>query len=300
MSTPSIDHESCSSLLRARALGRLDDGTRRAVDLHLQECDDCRLEERAVTALLKVPDERLSDVERGRLHDALESAAPRTAALRRERRPPHAWRSKLAPALAAAAVLAVLAVGVAQLSGGGGAVSSGGSGGAVESRQNGPVPSSDHRAGSRGPAATAATPGGVGLPHSGPDPHFVAGPRALSSADVDHIALSSTPYSRAYDVADAARLGNDFLNRLAREAPASLRGDVLACGRSELAAGHDLLPVVATFGRVGGRDLVLVGFVGSPTPEPPTRGLTSFEMLGWPPGSCRLPATFDFRSDNGH
>lgn len=106
-----LDHETCSELLTAYTAGELDSERREAVAVHLRGCTECRSEALGVSMLLSAPVQPLTEAERGELHRRI---AARTAGrpVVRPRRARGEWRRRVAPALGAAAVLAVVAAGI--------------------------------------------------------------------------------------------------------------------------------------------------------------------------------------------
>ncbi|HEV3473325.1 MAG TPA: zf-HC2 domain-containing protein, partial [Actinomycetota bacterium] len=93
-----MDHENCSERLPRLVRGELDHAERELVQAHLATCADCSRELIAVEALMALPETELSADERRALHQAVLSPAPRS------------W-ARLAPALGALGLLAVVAIG---------------------------------------------------------------------------------------------------------------------------------------------------------------------------------------------
>lgn len=98
-----MDHHLVSELLADLVHGRLTPEVEGEVRVHLESCPECRLELGAVRALVDAPAAALAASERVALRDAARSAvAPK----------PSRWR-RLAPALGAAGLIAIVAVGAA-------------------------------------------------------------------------------------------------------------------------------------------------------------------------------------------
>lgn len=105
-----MDHERCSELLPSLVQGKLEDDEKAAVEAHLGACEECARERRAVELLLTVQVDPLSTEERERIARAV---ATHRAAEERVFRITDArsWGGRMAPALGAAALIALIAVG---------------------------------------------------------------------------------------------------------------------------------------------------------------------------------------------
>lgn len=86
--TGGTEHEHISELLLRFAEGGLAGSAVADVRRHLESCDDCERELRAVEALVSARSERLTDLERARLHRAVRSEVPGTRELTLEKRAP--------------------------------------------------------------------------------------------------------------------------------------------------------------------------------------------------------------------
>lgn len=105
-----MTHEEVSTLLRPYAQGTLDDVSITAVDQHLASCRACTAELQVVRLLTTADVQPMDDLERATLHRDVRSAVRVPSTSRREW-----WGRKLAPAMGAAAVLALIAVGIVSL-----------------------------------------------------------------------------------------------------------------------------------------------------------------------------------------
>ena len=106
-----ITHERCSELLGPYSSGRLDDAARGAVDAHLATCPDCSRELAGLTALRAGEVEPMTGPEREVITAAVRAAVlggtkPSWSATWSER-----WGRRMAPALGAAALVAIAVVG---------------------------------------------------------------------------------------------------------------------------------------------------------------------------------------------
>ena len=106
-----ITHERCSELLGPYSLGRLDGGARGDVDTHLATCPDCSRELAGLTALRAGEIEPMTGPEREVITAAVRAAVlggakPSWSAGLSER-----WGRRMAPALGAAALVAIAVVG---------------------------------------------------------------------------------------------------------------------------------------------------------------------------------------------
>lgn len=108
-----LTHERCSELLGAFASGELDAQHRTQVEGHLSSCRDCSLELAAIEALAAPDLVPMTGVERDRLTGAVRAALlpPRRAAWSAR------WGRRVAPALGAAALLAIVALAIVSLPG---------------------------------------------------------------------------------------------------------------------------------------------------------------------------------------
>jgi hypothetical protein len=260
-----IDHATCSELLRPYLEGSLDAARADAVEHHLASCPSCEAEQRALGALLRAPDASLRPGERDRLRNAVLDATgvgttPSTTAPRR-------WASRLAPAVGAAALLLVVAVGV-RLVGGGAGGGAGGRDAATAGR------SSDLRSTEAGGEQTTS---GAGPARPGA-PRFDSAERALTERDL--VELGRTGFSArsakiARSPSDAeATLGSRLVKELALAAPSAVAPQVRRCARVASGRTGDR-PVVPAYGADN-----LDGL------------LDRFQIWVWPRGSCDAPLIY--------
>ncbi|HEX2240237.1 MAG TPA: hypothetical protein VHJ82_03740, partial [Actinomycetota bacterium] len=110
-----LDHSAVSELLERYIAGHLDDETGAAVAAHDRACTQCRREETGLRSLL-APIDGLTPSERSRLRTGLATAlsgeTQGSAEVVSLRRP---LLARLAPALGAAALLAIVVVALARL-----------------------------------------------------------------------------------------------------------------------------------------------------------------------------------------
>jgi anti-sigma factor RsiW len=287
-----INHDTCSELLAGFVRGELPKELQSAVAGHLGGCRRCRMEHRAVEALLlSTRVEPLTASERSQLREALravrvtgtpEGVAPASPAApsppaRGRKTPVRSLReratSRMAPALGAAALLVLLGVAAAFL-----VTGTGGGGGGVSSRASRNAAESGQREASPGAAGGAF----ARLAAAPPQPRFVPGAGSLSSkrlSRVGHSALFER-FARLYDASDAPKLQMTFLDRLANQAPEPDQArQIRQCGEVVLGARYaSVVPVYAASGRLAGRDVLALGFVWTTAGGP----LDRFMFWEWP------------------
>jgi hypothetical protein len=291
--TPSIDHATCSARLGAYLAGRLGPSEAAEVERHLQVCRDCGDERRALAILQGLEVDPLTDSERARLHAAVEAAVaarPGAASLDQRLR----WRARLAPALAAAAVFVVLAVGAAYVFTAGGQGAQVGAGGEAGGAQDAGS-SAGGRAGRKAAAprqaakeSDQAAPGGRAALESrfALVPRFDPSVGSLSPVRLRRIGRRSPVFRAAadtYTVRDADRLGDDFVSRLAEQAPPEVAAQLQSCAASVDAVRPRALAVYAAVGRLENRKTLVVGFI---RPERGSNRLNGYEIRAWRQGSC--------------
>lgn len=275
--TYDIDHATCSARMRALVAGDLDDRTAAAVARHIESCHECSAEHRAVRLLLDDPAPLTSD-ERTALHAAVDARAAASVS-----RPSHrSWGRRLAPALAAAVVLVLVAVAApfvltgsdqeatdafGQRAGGGSAAETAGGAAHVEkdearSSTDGPLAGLRFdasggdltRAGLRRMGRRASAAGSTWVTIAGADPEWVAG---------------------------------KLTSRLARAAPAAVAEQVQECVDTVLSEGRTV-PVHGAIGTLEGTEVVVVAFARATD-----RGtLGGYQVWAWPRGSCDTPVSF--------
>jgi hypothetical protein len=280
-----IDHETCSRLLRAYAVGEagVDAG---AVTDHLEGCRQCTDEFAAVKRLLD-PAEPLTEAERSQLRAAVTKATrpepslgpapvarePRSVESREGSASARARMRWLMPALSAAAAVIVIAGGIAFF-------------GNSTSEQN-MVTSADRAitGAARAPENTTPAAGAK----SQPGPHFERG--LLSS--ITEVRQTARPVlvalGRAYKPADGRTLASPVLDRLAGQAPPGLGRQILDCGGRLMssAGSRVLLPAFGAQTSANGRRSLVLVFASSIANQ---GGLLRFEIDAWPVGSCTADA----------
>ena len=112
-----MTHERCSELLLPYAQGSLERAAADRVEQHLAGCDECARELDGLRGLrMELPVAELTDLERKRLRTGVRAGLE---GLQEIPQPSDGWRRRAAPLLAAAATLAIVAVGLVVWSGSG-------------------------------------------------------------------------------------------------------------------------------------------------------------------------------------
>ncbi|MFN2388638.1 MAG: zf-HC2 domain-containing protein [Actinomycetota bacterium] len=301
-----IDHERCSELLPAFERGELAAPEAAAVTAHLEGCPGCTRERAAVRALVTdagiaplTGDERVA-LHRGVL-DAVREA-PRAADILPLRRAASPWRARVGQVLAAAAMIAVIGVGLATVGGGLGGSDTAleGGGGGAEATKDQAVPAPE-----TGRDAAAGGSGGALAP--GLEPTFVRDAGKVSASSLRALGKSGFRSDRALNATagetasqegdesapegfdkDVDALAGPLLNRLARKAPGGA-GLVRRCGGSVLSSqAYRIVPVYGAYARLGGRAVLVLGFRWSDAGGP----LDRFMVWAWPRGSCDVPVAY--------
>lgn len=288
--TETMDHETCSQLLRAYIAGEAGDDEP-AVAAHLEGCPQCRAERAGLQALM-TPVESLTPGERTRLRDTVADAThpaspqlhavpgsttspgPRPGATAPPTRRSKARWDRFAPALSAAAVLLLIASAIVLFQHLGG--SSGGPSAASGAKPAAP--------GARNGPATHRSDLIEGIHPSLPLPRFAA--TAVATIDrAEAQAGSLLPaYAAAYSGTHATRLAPEFLNRLAQSAPTTVASQVRECGSRVLAEpGMVGVPAYGATTTVGGRAALVLVFAARGSTG---AALTRLELRAWPLGSC--------------
>jgi Putative zinc-finger len=275
MSDHSARHDQYSERLSAFADGTLPSSDREAVERHLVTCPACRAELAGVRALQgsKPPD--LTETERRELHRGIAAArGPGNLVTFPGVRTRSSWRSRLAPALGAAALLVVIAVGIlwaGGLTGSDQAAQVGGVGGKAEA------------------GADQAAESQAGLESSVAEPVWERKELRIRSGTLRRLGRTGRPFvsfARAYTVDDAATKRDEFLQLLATSAPTGLAGSVRECARVVF-EGEDIigpsLPALGARGRLEGRKVLVLGFAGSQSDQGP---LNQFLLFAWAGGRC--------------
>lgn len=293
MNEAGLTHETCSELLHPYVKGDLDAPRAGGVERHLKECGDCRAEAEAVRVLLR-PKSTLDELERARLHTAVGSAleADRKRGAAPARR---GWGARLAPALGAAALIAVIAVAAVSVLNGSGLDESGTSGESLEV-QGGTGDMGDEAA--REPATTPRVQDdkehvqkGTATNESAlrnvlaPAPDFDADAGATSEGELTEIARKRVlGYADAFRTPNAPRLQERIVHRLATQAPPSVRAQIRDCVAAvQRARGDTVLPTYGGLARIDSRPTLFVAFAWSPAE---TGALSRYMLWAWPRGSC--------------
>jgi Putative zinc-finger len=256
-----LNHELCSEYLPRFLAGDLEQEQGAAVELHLAECAECRAERHALEALTR-PVPTLSAAERAQLHSTLDRDLPASAggipalAPGRERRP--RWRSRLAPALGAAAVVALAAVGVATISGGLGDVA--GQGASEVSGEGG------GQADSAAGQAAESAPAEFSSPAA--SPHWIGSLGSVTAAELSRKGERGRELrfvAESFQAAGARAKSEAFTDELVTRAPAGLEDDIRACVKQVTGLGYTALPAFGARARLEGRDVLVLGFAWTPT-----------------------------------
>jgi hypothetical protein len=276
--TYDLDHATCSARLRAFVAGELDDRTAAAVARHVESCTECAHERRAVALLLDEPAPLTAD-ERSGLHAALDAGSAGRAAAAS----PRAWNRRLAPALAAAAILALVAIAAPFLvtggdSGGSDAGAGGGAGRSTAETERGTARS----------AMENATPSSPDMATS--RPRFDASRDELSRAGLRRMGRkASAAGTVSFLTGDSARLADRLTSRLVREAPARVADQVGECIETVLSQGR-AIPVRGASGTLDGTEVVVVAFTRSRSSGGDVD--RAYQVWAWPRGSCDAPVSF--------
>ena len=312
-----IDHDRCSELLAAFHRGELEEREARAVADHLRGCDECRAES-AAAALLMEPgtDAPLSPAERSRIETsvmaAVSTAKPDTenvVSLTQKRTP---WGARMAQALGAAAVVALIATFAYLGLAGGGDDSDGGAD--VASRSAAEVDDAEGKLSAQdepvaeGAAADSAGGGGSGTTESleaatgtttapnfkAPEPTFAIA-RRLSANRLEKLGesgLGSVRFENAYRAADRDRDSN-LLDILVDEAArVSGKEDAVQVEECATRVMETEDPVLPTFGLVGtldDREVLVLGFSWTPRRSGP---LDRYMVWAWERGDCDVTVDY--------
>jgi anti-sigma factor RsiW len=303
-----MTHERCSELLRGHVLGDLPRDLADEVRAHLDECEECRAEERAVSILVAGAGQTapLDELERARLHRGLaqELFTPRANAdVASAAGGAPRWTKWVAPALATAAVLAGIAVmttrggssdetATQQLSAEGGgdtqedhpanalddSAASGGGAGGLEQGADAERSNSSTALGAAAPAPDTA---------SRVPPQFDAHAGSLTTEDLSRLGRSGDlfqAFAAAYRPGDGKDLYEPFLETLVDESP-GLRGEIEQCAAT-LPRDGSLIPVYGALADYDGRDALVLGFV---TSDPGSAELDRYLIWVWERGKCEQP-----------
>lgn len=288
-------HERWSELLAPYVTGELPEDEAARVAEHLDGCSECSAEHRAVVALQGPRPEPLNDMERARLRRAvLEEAvpAPETAAAVPDAQDRRAGLFPLLGAAAIALVIAVFAYGGVGGLGGGDAGSSADAPAQLEAE--GGDGSSESQAGSEealSQEATQDTAGGApgAARAAAPEPTFRSSIGDVDSARLNRFGrrgLSLVVFSRAFTASDVPRLRDDFVDVLARKAPAARARQIRECTAEITANFPNTLPAYSAIGNFTEgpqREVLIVAFAWTDQEEGP---LDQSMVWAWPLGTC--------------
>jgi anti-sigma factor RsiW len=263
-----IDHERCSDLLGAFTRRKLSPRDADQVAEHLEQCDDCRAEYRALQALYESEPGPMTDSERQRLEGAVSSAISASPA-RGTRRLTGAWLGRVA-----AVAVVLVGAGYVLLTRGDEGVpfeGGGGGGGGIASNEK---------------AATNLAAGTPVFRHAG----------ALSRGELrekGRVSRSFVTAARAYNVADAELVQEQLLERLAENAPTRVQDQIRQCSHvvfSELP--YAAVPAYGALGRIDRDHVIVLGYAWSQEATE-TSHLDHFMMWAWPIRSCDVPAAYE-------
>lgn len=274
-----MDHDRCSELIAPFVRGEVFGHDAAEVREHLDGCDVCSAEERAVRTLLAhetQPD--MSEIERVRLHRRLEDAVAAEGARDEDRRPRASWGPRIAAWGATAAVLAsvggFLYLG---LSGGGDDQFAGGGEGGGAAREA-DAPAEDESA-----------------ERVAPEPTFIDRLDRLTDRDLEAIGSKDAPasqFARAYRVDDVVENQSDAVASLAGQAPAPLQEQIRRCAEVVIEGQPQSLPASGRRGTYQGRTVLVLTFAWSGDSSGP---LDRYMVWAWPEGgSCDTPIAYRF------
>lgn len=277
----SDDHERFSELLAPYLKGELAAPEAAEVDAHLTSCSECRGERAGLAALLAAEPAHLTDAERASLADAVAAAASVQAG-RSHGRGSTARAARLGRALGVAASIALLVGGLAYvgLQGGEDAGTGAASGVAAEDEggeEAGGLEDADQAKPKRArkeavTSAGQAAEGAAGatadeLAAVPPEPRFDASAGRITRRKLVELGRDGAlfrSFTRSFDVADARRLRQDYVERLVRAAPESAAEAVTECSEIVFAGEGD--NALTTYGAVGteaGEPVLVLGFAFS-------------------------------------
>jgi hypothetical protein len=253
--TQSPDHDTWSELLLEFAQGELDGSRSEELQAHLRSCGDCSSELVALRALLEMPDEQMTNAERGELHAALSKSTPGGSVVPlapRER----SFMRRLAPALGAAALLLIGGVAVLQGNLFGASEDSAGTGGGGGEGAGVGLESAPNAARSEDLSARPTWLGDLGRTSLSEVAALARSRPALNSV--------RTAYRAAAAADRQLQKESSLTDVLAPQAPVELRASVRSC-IDEVSSQFEgrMLPAVGAQGLLEGERVLLVGFVTS-------------------------------------
>ncbi|MFN2490722.1 MAG: zf-HC2 domain-containing protein [Actinomycetota bacterium] len=264
-----MDHTTCSALLSGYVAGKLEPRAAAAVAAHLGDCSGCSAELRALATMSATANDRLSARERSTLRARVAAAVGRAESLEQRRPERRRWRARLAPALGAAALVALVAVGAATVLTGG--VGTGGSdAGGVEEAGGGSAASDRPLESAGGPAR--------------PDPGSASLPRFVDSGELNQDDLGRLGKEAAARLPLNRSLVNPRgprrpLDVLAGRAPSQAVAEQLRLCTGQVRPLGRLVPVLGATATVEGERALVVVYANE----------RRFEAWAWPEGSCGAP-----------
>ena len=316
-----LEHDRCSELLSGYLRKELDAADESWVADHLEGCTECSAELRALSQLAALPVERPTDIERASLHRRLADAIAVEEELEA---PPIVGQSRPIGArvvqwLGAAALIALLGVGITTLGGGlgssdeetAGDAGGGGDRAGEESSQEAPR-SEPFESGAGRSQRSRAKSGGVGSGGgAGTDsgttfdtdlsakvgPRLYPGGQTFSAGALRRWGASNLElvlFAEAYSVEDVNGIQNDYLEELVgdvrRQRSADDASTFEECARPVIQQRESAVPAYVAFGRYGRRKAVVGGFAWSRADE---GALNRYMLWVWPAGRC--DAVLDYR-----
>lgn len=273
-----LDHTRVSELLTAFVRDEL--GADQAADVraHLDECETCRAEFNGLRVLASLPDERLEPSERVALRDAVRARVEKKS-----------WSLRLAPALGALGLVAIVVVGAAAILGDGVVGGDGDSSDVAAEAQGGGDRAATDQAGEAAPQR-AARPG------LETDSQTATGNSLDAGGPVAKRARPEALFSTVPSYADAGPLRPDLLSArdtgTLADAPRRRLGPLLALAPhdgwaeqmttcSDAVASFLPADAHAAYAAVYPADgLLVMGFLWSED------GAQRYAFWGWPAGSC--------------
>jgi hypothetical protein len=277
-----IDHDRCSELIAPFVRGELPGRDAAEVREHLDGCDVCSAEERAVRTLLaSATTPPMSEIERARLHRRLEDATTAEAGSRDHAQSRSGWSAGIAVWGASAAVLAVVG-GFLYLG-----LGDGGNDG-LESARGGDGGGAAQEADA--PAEDSSLGGGVA-----PEPTFIDRLDRLTDRELEATGRRGSvanQFASAYSVDDVVENRTRAVASLAGQAPESLREQIRRCADVVFEGQPQSLPASGRLGTYQGRTVLVLTFAWSDDPAGP---LDRFMVWAWPEGgSCDTPIAYRF------
>jgi hypothetical protein len=287
-----ITHETCSELLGPYIGGKLDRARRADVEEHLATCDECSQELAGLVALTAPEIEPLNEVERARIVRAV-----RAEARGAEREPISIrWGRRFAPALGAAAVLAVIAVGVITLNDEDRSVSPGGGVDVTESDGGGELFDAGEGTGGGEAARPKAAEARGGDTVTNDDAGQPESESIEAGVSQDATLAASAPMVMVQEAFASARFDPSVLlapvpaggsprraaRDLASSAPEAEVGRTIRdCATTTL--DNSRRPLAPTYAAYFTRDdIVVIGFVWTD----PATGSLNYEVRGWRGPDC--------------